>query len=52
MTPKLNLDQAFAANKANIDLLLAVAQTALSTAESLAALNLQNKGPHLRAFVF
>ena len=40
MTPKLNLDQAFAANKANIDLLLAVAQTALSTAESLAALNL------------
>ena len=40
MTSNLNLEQAFAANKANIDLLLAVAQTALSTAESLAALNL------------
>ena len=33
-------EQVAAANKANIDLLLAVAQTALSTAESLAALNL------------
>ncbi len=40
MNANLNLDQAFAANKANIDLLLSVAQTALSTAESLAALNL------------
>ena len=40
MTPNLNLEQVFASNKANIDLLLSVAQTALSTAESLAALNL------------
>ncbi|MEY4328431.1 MAG: hypothetical protein RL703_250, partial [Pseudomonadota bacterium] len=32
MTQNLNLDQIFASNKANIDLLLSVAQTALSTA--------------------
>ena len=40
MNTNLNLDQAAAASKANIELLLSVAQTALSTAESLAALNL------------
>ncbi len=40
MNANLNLDQAAAASKANIELLLSVAQTALSTAESLAALNL------------
>ena len=40
MNANLNLDQAAAASKANLELLLSVAQTALSTAESLAALNL------------
>ena len=40
MNTNLNLEQAAAASKANIELLLSVAQTALSTAESLAALNL------------